>query len=442
MTFTFIVVALVSIAAGAGASWAWGRGRLAVLDERLRQREYDLERARSEADAATTRLAELEQARAAIEVQLAATRAEAAARLEAERVRLAEHEQRAARHLADVEQLKASLQTEFQAAAARLFEERATKLTEHNKTQVDAILHPLRQQLADFRQRVDVVYKTESDDRASLRAQIEQLRLLNSRITDEAQALTQALKGQAQARGAWGELVLERLLESSGLRRDQDYILQESMTNADGRRVRPDVVLRLPDQRHLVIDSKVSLCDYEQCMNAAEPTAREAARRAHALAVRRHVEELAGKRYEDAGSLLSPDYVLMFVPIEPAFTTALEADPSLYEWAFDRRVILVTSPTLLATLKTIATLWTQDRQARNVQEIARRGGLLYDKFVGLYNDLEAVDRHFLRARESFDNAFGKLRTGRGNLLAQVEDLRTLGAKTQKLLPAAEPQDDG
>jgi DNA recombination protein RmuC len=267
------------------------------------------------------------------------------------------------------------------------------------------------------------------------------LRLLNTRITDEARALTQALKGQAQTRGAWGELILERLLESSGLRRDQDFVLQESMTNAEGRRVRPDVILRLPDDRHLVIDSKVSLVDYEQSANATDLVLRDSARRAHVLAVRRHVEELSGKRYEDAGQLRTPDYVLMFVPIEPAFTTAIEADPALYEWAFDRRVILVTAPTLLATLKTVATLWKQDRQARNVQEIARRGGLLYDKFVGLYNDLEQVNRHFVRTRESFDEVFAKLRTGRGNLLAQVEDLRALGAKTQKLLPPPEAEAD-
>lgn len=440
MNLATLLSLVAGVITGAAALWAWARGPMAVLGERMRQRDQDLERARTDLAIAAERLADSEQARAAVEAQLAATRAEASTRLEAERARLVEHEQRAALYLADIEKLKATLQAEFQAVAARLLEEKASKFADHNRVQVDALLHPLRQQLTDFRQRVDVVYKTESDDRASLRAQIEQLRLLNSRITDEAHALTQALKGQAQARGAWGELVLERLLESSGLRRDHDYVLQESMTNGDGRRLRPDVILRLPDERHLVIDSKVSLVDYERCVNASDPAARAAATRAHTLALRRHVEELSGKRYEDAGALCTPDYVLMFVPIEPAFTTALEADPALYEWAFDRRVILVTSPTLLATLKTIATLWKQDRQARNVQEIARRGGLLYDKFVGLYNDLEAVGRHLARARESFDEVFSKLRTGRGNLLAQVEDLRVLGAKTQKLLPAPELED--
>jgi DNA recombination protein RmuC len=441
MDSTALFASLVGFATGAALFWLLGRSRLGVFGERIQQRDAELQRIQADLAAARADLGRTEQSRGALERELVALQAETSARLDAERSRLQDHEKRAAQYLAEVEKMRSTLQTEFQAVAARLLDEKAAKFTEHNRTQVDALLHPLRQQLTDFRQRVDVVYKTDSDDRASLKAQIEQLRLLNTRITDEARALTQALKGQAQTRGAWGELILERLLESSGLRRDQDFVLQESMTNAEGRRVRPDVILRLPDDRHLVIDSKVSLVDYEQSANATDLVLRDTARRAHVLAVRRHVEELSGKRYEDAGQLRTPDYVLMFVPIEPAFTTAIEADPALYEWAFDRRVILVTAPTLLATLKTVATLWKQDRQARNVQEIARRGGLLYDKFVGLYNDLEQVNRHFIRTRESFDEVFAKLRTGRGNLLAQVEDLRALGAKTQKLLPPPEVEAD-
>jgi len=437
MDFSVLLATLAGVAVGALLMWLQNRGRLAVFSERDTTRQAELVRVQAELADARNRHQQLDDARLQAERELAAVRAEATARLEAERVRFAEHEERAAKSLAELEKVKATLQTEFQAVAARLLEEKSAKFTDLNRTQVDALLHPLRQQLSDFRQRVDLVYKTDSDDRASLKAQIEQLRQLNSRITDEAHALTVALKGQSQARGAWGELVLERLLSSSGLRRDEDYVLQESMTNTDGRRVRPDVIVRLPDDRHLVIDSKVSLVDYEQSVNLPDANAREAARRSHALAVRRHVEELSGKRYEDAGQLRTPDFVLMFIPVEPAFVTALETDPALYEWAFDRRVIIVTSPTLLATLKTIATLWKQDRQAKNVQEIARRGGLLYDKFVGLYNDLEQVSRHFTRARDSFDDVFNKLKTGRGNLLAQVEDLRTLGAKAQKLLPTPE-----
>jgi DNA recombination protein RmuC len=323
-----------------------------------------------------------------------------------------------------------------------LLDEKSARFSGENKTQVEALLQPLRQQLTDFRSRIDTVYKAENDDRVSLKAQIEQLRQLNARITDEAHALTQALKGQAQTRGAWGELVLERLLESSGLRRGEDYIAQESIVGADGRsRVRPDIIIRLPEQRHLVIDSKVSLVDYEQAVNASEPAVRDAARKAHVAAVRKRVQELADKSYEDAGQLFTPEYVFMFIPIEPAFALALETDPAIYEWAFERKVILVTSSGLLVALRTVATIWKQDRQTKNVQEIARRGGLLYDKFVGLYGDLEDLGRHLGKARESYDEVLGKLKTGRGNLLTQVEELKTLGAKAQKSLPPGDGAND-
>ena len=201
--------------------------------------------------------------------------------------------------------------------------------------------------------------------------------------------------------------------------------------------LRPDVILRLPDNRHLIIDSKVSLVDYEKAVNLEDPKERAVALKAHSAAVRRHVDELSNKRYEDTGQLITPDYVLMFVPIEPAFTTALEVDPQLYEWAFDRRIILVTAPTLLATLKTVASLWTQDKQTKNAVEIAKRGGLLYDKFVGLYSDLETIGKHLDRTKSSYDSALGKLRDGRGNLIGQVDELRELGVKTQKSLPSTD-----
>lgn len=369
------------------------------------------------------------------EKELSALSASSAAELKAEKERVTAEQTRSKQYLADLEKLRATMATEFQALAAKILDEKTKKFTDHNREQVEGLLSPLRRQITEFRERVDHVHKDDSADRASLKTQIEQLRQLNTRITDEAQRLTRALKGQAQARGAWGELVLERLLQSSGLRAGEDYVTQESFTNADGARVRPDVIVRLPDERHLVIDSKVSLISYEQAVNATSAEEKTAALKAHTTAVRRHVEELAGKQYEDLGQLHTPDYVLMFVPLEPAFAAALETDPSLYEWAFDRRVILVTSPTLLVTLKTVASLWKQDRQTKNALEIARRGGLLYDKFVGLYQDLETIGKHLDNTRKSYDQALGKLRDGRGNLLTQVDELRELGVKTKKQLPA-------
>jgi DNA recombination protein RmuC len=429
-----VTLLYVFLAAAASALAAWFFLH-AKLGERLRARETELARLSGALTGSESSVARLTAANSELSATLAADRATFTAQLAAGEQRLVEREALAARYLADAEKLKATLQIEFQAIAAKILDEKSAKFTDHNKTQVEALLHPLRQQLVDFRQRVDLVYKTDGEDRTALKTQIEQLRQLNVRITDEARALTTALKGQSQARGAWGELILERLLDSAGLVKGQDYLTQESLTTDDGRRLRPDVILRLPDARHLVIDSKVSLIAYERAVNATDDVIRASASTEHARAVRTHIDQLSSKRYEDTGKLITPDYVLMFVPLESAFTLAIETDHQLYEWAFDRRVILCTAPTLLVTLKTVASLWKQDRQTKNVQAIADRGGALYDKFAGLIDDLEGIGLQLGRTRESYDAAMNKLKTGKGNLLAQVEDLKKLGAKAKKTLPA-------
>jgi len=432
--FTTTLIAIAAALVAAIFTWLFLRNRETGLIAGLQAARAEQERLAAELTSTRAESARLSALNSQLQSELAAERAGFTAKLEAQAQRLTEREALAARYLADAEKLKATLQTEFQAIASKLLEEKSAKFTDHNKTQVEALLHPLRQQLTDFRERVDTVYKNDSDDRSALKTQIEQLRLLNTRITDEAHALTTALKGQAQVRGAWGELILDRLLESAGLIKGQDYLMQESLTTEDGRRLRPDVILRLPDQRHLVIDSKVSLVAYERAVNAPDDATRSTATREHAAAVRTHIEQLSAKRYEDNGKFISPDYVLMFVPLEPAFVLAVENDRTLYEWAFDRRIILCTAPTLLVTLKTVASLWKQDRQTKNVQAIANRGGLLYDKFAGLFADLEEIGKHLARLRESYDGALGKLKTGPGNLLGQVEELKTLGAKAKKSLP--------
>ena len=433
--FTFSLIGAAVIAAF--ITWLFLRGSRTALLDRLKSREDECARAQADLQAARQAESELRAQIARLETSLTAERDAGAERLQAAETRLAEREALAKQYLTDLEKLRSTMQTEFQAVASKLLDEKTVKFTDHNKTQVETLLHPLRQQLTDFRQRVDTVYKTESDDRAGLKAQIEQLRQLNLHITEEASALTRALKGQAQARGAWGELVLERLLESAGLIRDENFLVQESITTDDGRRLRPDILVRLPDERHLVIDSKVSLIAYERAINAGDDAAKAAATTEHVRAVRTHVEQLSAKQYEDTGKIVTPDYVFMFVPLDHAFALALHADPSLYEWAFERRVILVTAPSLLVALKTVAMVWKQDRQTRNVQAIADRGGALYDKFVGLITDLEAIGQQLGKTRESYDAAMNKLSSGRGNLLNQVEELKRLGAKAKKSLPAAE-----
>ena len=351
--------------------------------------------------------------------------------------RIKEREQMMAKYLEEMNQMRSTMKTEFQAMASQIMDEKSAKFTELNRSQVETLLNPLKTQLGDFRTRIDTVHKSDSDDRASLKTQIEQLRQLNAQITSEAHNLTKALKGNSQARGAWGELILERLLEAAGLRKDQEFVVQNSITTEEGSRLRPDVILRLPDERHLVVDSKCSLIAYEEAVNAKDEADRKAAIAIHVKAVRKHIEDLSGKAYEDTGKLFTPDYVLMFVPIESAFTMALEADLSLYDWALERKVVLCTAPTLLVTLKTAAMLWKQDRQSKNLMEIVKRGGQLYDKFVGLYEDLQEIKGNLNKTQTSFDSALSKIKDGRGNLLRQVEDLKSLGAKANKALPAAD-----
>jgi DNA recombination protein RmuC len=419
---TIVVTIIVALLAGF-LVWILMRQLLSEIRERLRQKEEEAANMTSELMCANRDKAALE--------------AELKTKEESWEARIKEREAMMGKYMEELNQMRATMQTEFQAVASKILDEKSAKFTELNRTQVETILNPLKMQLGDFRTRIDTVYKTESDDRASLKAQIEQLRELNSKITDEAHALTKALKGNSQARGAWGELILERLLEAAGLRKDEEYFVQTNITMGDGSRLRPDVVLRLPDDRHLVVDSKCSLIAYEQAVNAKDEAERKSAIVIHVKAVRQHIEELAGKAYEDTGKLFTPDYVLMFVPIEPAFIMALEADLTLYDWALERKVVLCTAPTLLVTLKTAAMLWKQDRQSKNLMEIVNRGGALYDKFVGLYEDIQKIGDALKKTQTCYDGAVNKLKEGRGNLLRQVEDLKSLGAKASKSLPAAD-----
>lgn len=338
------------------------------------------------------------------------------------------------KYLDDLKLFKSTMETEFKQIAGKLLEERSKDFSESNKSQITNLIDPLKAQIKEFRERIDVVHKGDSDDRSSLKAQIEELRKLNVTITHEATALTKALKGQSQARGAWGELVLERLLESAGLRKGETFLVQEQIINADGRRLRPDILIRLPDNKYLVIDSKVSLIAYEQAINATNDADKQKAISEHVKSVKRHVEDLSSKSYDDTGKIVTPDYVFMFIPLDSAFSMAIEAESNLYEWAFEKRVILITAPSLLVTLKTVAIVWNQEMQNRHVQDIAERGGKLYDKFVGLYKDLENMGDQIKNLQNSYEASVSKIKSGNGNLVSQVEKLKSLGAKAKKSLP--------
>jgi len=308
-------------------------------------------------------------------------------------------------------------------------------LTEQQQKVLHDVLSPLRERLKEFQERVEAGQKEALTTHTALMEQIRSLTELNQVVSEEANSLTRALKGESKTQGNWGELVLERVLEASGLEKGLAYRTQTTTTNQDGATIKPDVVVDLPDDKHIVIDSKVSLTAYEEYV-AAEPGVpeRDDALRRHVASIRGHIKGLADKDYHTATGLATPEFVLMFIPIESTFALTVKADADLFDFAWTRRIVLVSPSTLLATLKTIASLWKIEKQNRNALEIADRAGKLYDKFVGFVDDLQGAQKHLERSRDALDGAMGKLSTGKGNLIGQVERLKQLGVKAQKSLP--------
>lgn len=402
--------------------------RVEIESARLAERSESLQQevVRLRAD-----LAEAARKSEALLVQLDAVsdeRAALAARLEAERGSAAEK-------IALLQDARSQLSDQFKALAAEILEEKSRRFAEQNQESLGQLLEPLKQRLQQFQGKVEEVYVQEGKDRSALAAQVQQLMELNRRLSTDAHNLTTALKGQTKTQGNWGELILERLLETAGLRPGHEFDTQESHQRADGTRAQPDVVLHLPEDRHLVIDAKMSLVAYEQYVNADSDAAREAALRRHLDSVRGHVKELSAKNYQQLYELKSLDFVLMFIPVEPAFLLALANDGELWQEAWQRNVLLVSPSTLLFVVRTVAHLWRQEQQSRNAQEIARRGAELYDKLAGFVADLENVGTRLRQAQEAYDGAHGKLASGRGNVIRQAELLRELGVKPSKTLHA-------
>lgn len=332
-----------------------------------------------------------------------------------------------------LKQAEAQLSDHFKALASEILEDKSKRFSEQNQTNLNQILEPLKIKIAEFQGKVEEVYVQEGKDRSALAEQVKQLMTLNSQLSKEAHDLTSALKGQAKAQGNWGELVLERVLEASGLRRGREYDVQESHARSDGSRAQPDVVVHLPEDRHLIVDAKVSLTAYEQHVNAESDHQREAALKRHLDSVRAHVRELSDKNYQLLYGLKSLDFVLMFVPVEPAFMLAIAHDSELWHEAWKKNVLLVSPSTLLFVVRTVAHLWRQEQQSRNAQEIANRGAELYDKLAGFVADMEQLGRQLEQARRSYDGAMNKFSTGRGNVIRQAELLKELGVKPTKQL---------
>lgn len=339
------------------------------------------------------------------------------------------------------EQLSQQMSLRFEAMANKFFEEKSTKITDQNVKSLTTMLEPFKERLKDFEKKVEDTYSLERAERGTLRGELNKLMDLNVRMSSEAENLTKALKGDNKTMGNWGEMILENILDRSGLRKGEEYIIQGtdmSLRNSDGQSIRPDVIIHLPDHKHIIVDSKVSLVAYESYAQAETSELRDASAKMHVESLKRHIDGLSAKKYSSSEQLSTPDFVILFMPIEPAFAVAFKYKPDLLQYAWDRNVALVSPTTLLTTLRTVSAIWKQDRQEKNALEIARRGGQLYDKFASLVDDLDDLGKKIDATQKSHGQVMGKLNEGSGNLIRQVEMLRELGAKTEKKMISKQP----
>lgn len=424
-----IVIGLICVllggAVGALVTHLMGHRRLMAAETRATSFETrathlasDMEKVRIEIGEERARSNEVAAAMAATE----ATSTHLRQKLEEEGKRIAE--------------MQAQARAEFENLANRILEEKSAKFLSQNQEHLGALLDPLRTRIGEFKERIEHIHTEETKTSAALREQLTNLKELNQQITQEAGALTRALKGESKTQGSWGELILERILEKSGLQKGSEYETQTNFRNSEGGRYLPDVVIHLPEGKHLIIDAKVSLTAYERFVNAPEATQQAAILKEHTLSVRRHVEELSRKDYPGLPDLQSPDFVLMFVPVEPALQLALQSDPDLYASAFDRNVVLVSSSTLLITLRAIENVWRRHKQTLNALEIANKAGALHDQFVLFTESLHEIGQRLDQARGSYDQALSRLSTGRGNLVRRVGELQKLGARADKQIAAS------
>ena len=426
-----ILITLTGILAGGGIVWLYlktqsdngltaTREKAGMLENRLAELKLELNN--------NTQLAELrlQQERSKVE-RITASLSSAETKNE-------NLEQRLSEQKGEVELLHQKFTAEFENLANRILDEKSEKFTNQNRTNLDIILNPFKERLKDFENQVSQAYKAESDERVTLKSEIRQLAELNKQISEEANNLAKALKGDNKQQGNWGEVILEKVLQRSGLMAETEYRTQVNSTNYNGDKIRPDVVVFLPDNKHVIIDSKVSLVAYEACMNANGEEDKIRHLKLHLESLRGHIKLLSDKNYQSATGFESPDFVLLFVPIESSFSLAVQGDAEIFNYAWDRKVVIVSPTTLLVTLRTIASIWKQERQTRNALQIAEEGGKLYDKFVSFYEDLRIVGEKMDSAKDNYTEALKKLYHGNGNLVKRAEKMRELGAKNTKLLP--------
>ena len=417
MTVLWMIVGIVAgFAAGFVLAFLIQKSKQALLAAQMAS-------AQTEKDNAAT---ELEKMRAELATKMV-EQATTVTKMEGLKEQLAEQKQA----MAD---LQKRLTTEFENMANRILKERAAELSETSKKDLSAILNPLKDNIAEFKQQVHEAYSLEMRDKAGLREQLKLLTEQNARISDEANNLTKALKGDVKQQGNWGEIVLERVLEMSGLHIGREFEREAVSKDDSDANKRPDVIVHLPDNKHVVIDSKVSLVAYDRLVNAPDNAAYETALKDQVSSLKKHVNELAAKNYPNLPGLNAPDFVLMFVPIEAMFSVAVDADKNLFAYAWEKKIVIVSPTTLLATLRTIASIWQQENQTKNAFEIARLGGVLYDKMVGFIDDFQKIKRSLEAADKAYNDALGKMSTGKGNMLNTATRIKELGAKAGKTIP--------
>jgi DNA recombination protein RmuC len=382
-----------------------------IWDEQLKKRDEDLQEERKRAFQLQARLSQLEEANRNLEDKMKNDKLE-------------------------LEQIQQKFKAEFEVLANKILEEKSQRFVEQNKSNLEIILNPLREKISTFEKQVQETYDKELRDKLNLQNEIKRLVELNQQVSEQANNLAHALKGDTKTQGNWGELVLEKVLERSGLKKDVEYRTQVSGTYEDGGRVQPDVVVFLPDDKHIIIDSKVSLVAYERMINAESEEERQKFARAHVDSVKHHIKQLGEKDYTQITQLHTPDFVLMFMPIEAAFSAAIQQEPELFNIAWEKKIVLVSPTTLLATLRTIASMWKQELQVQNALAIAKSAGDMYDKLVGFTEDMIEVGKSMDKSKKVYEEAMNKLSTGKGNLIRRAEQLRELGAKTEKRLNQA------
>jgi DNA recombination protein RmuC len=334
----------------------------------------------------------------------------------------------------DITELQKTAHLQFEKLAHQIFEEKSGKFTEANKTNIEALLKPLSENIDTFKKKVEETYDKESKQRFSLEEKVKDLIENTQKISQEANNLASALKGQAKKQGDWGETILERILELSGLEKNREYFIQENLKDEHGQNQRPDIIVRLPDDRNIIIDSKVSLNAYLRYSEADSKEQQDIFIASHLQAINQHIDQLSAKKYEELTSSL--DFVIMFIPVEPAYILAVQSDPDLWAYAYTRRILLISPTNLIAVLKIVADLWKREMQSKNAVEIAREGANLYDKFVGFVNTIEDIGKHLTRSQDAYHQAVSQLKDGKGNLIARVQKLRKLGVKSTKQLPTS------